>query len=308
MNRGLLGTVAGAVVAVVLLLSSYYIVHPSERALILQFGSPIRAVDDPGLYFKLPFVQNVVYFDKRVLNFDAPSQEVPTLDQNQVIVDAFARFQIVDPLLFFQTVNNEDGIQVRLTSIISSNLRRAIGDVPMSTILSAHRADLMQQITRQVSAATASFGIKVIDVRMKRVDLPAANSEAIYRQMQTQREQVARKTRAEGQAKAVTLKADADKQQVIIVADARRQADILHGEGDAAATGIYAAAFGRDPAFFDFYRSLQAMGTALTEGGTTYVGPPDGDFFRYFRSESGLPGAAGPTKAGQAGAASSASP
>ena len=183
MNRGLLGTAVGVIAAFLLLYSSYFVVHPSEWALVLQLGKPVRVIPGvappdaldpdvgPGLYFKIPMVQNVVYLDKRVLNFDAPSEEVPTVDQNQVIVSAYARFQIIDPLLFYQTVSNEDGVQARLKPIISSNLRRALGDVSMATILTSHRADLMHQITRQVNLEAQSFGIKVIDVRMKRVDL-----------------------------------------------------------------------------------------------------------------------------------------
>jgi len=318
-NRALLGTIVGAIVAFLLLYSSYYVVHPNEWALVLELGKPVRVVPvpdwsnatfdplspdvGPGLYFKLPFVQNVVYLDKRVLNFDAPSEEVPTVDQNQVIVSAYARFQIINPLLFYQTVGNEDGVQARLKPIISSNLRRALGDVSMATILTSHRADLMRQITKEVNSEAQSFGIKVIDVRMKRVDLTQENAEAIYKQMTTQRQQVAINTRATGQAQATELRAEGDKQQVIILAEAKRQAEVLHGEGDATATALYAAAFGRDPAFFDFYRTLQAMETALTDQSTTYVGPPDGDFFRYFRNENGAP-----AKAAPAGAASGTSP
>jgi modulator of FtsH protease HflC len=298
-HRGLVAAVVAIAAAVILLFSSYYIVYPSEWTLVLQLGKPVRVAPDPdtqgalvpgagsGLYFKIPFVQNVVYLDKRVLNFDAPSEEVPTLDQIQVIVSAYARFQIVNPLLFYQTVNNEDGVQARLRPIISSNLRRALGDVPMATILTSHRADLMKQITQQVDMEARQFGIKVIDVRMKRVDLTPDNAEAIYKQMQTQRQQLATEYRAKGQADAVAMRADADKQQVIILANAHQQSDILRGQGDAEATSIYAEAYNKDPAFYDFFRSLLAMSTALTGETTTYIGPPGGDFFRYFLSRDG---------------------
>lgn len=314
MNRSLLGTIVGLVVAVLMFSSSYYIVHPSEWALVFQLGAIVRVVPDPqqpdplnpdvgpGLYFKVPLVQNVVILDKRVLNFDAPPEEVPTLDQNQVIVSAYARFQIINPLLFYQTVNNEDGVAARLRPVISSNLRRALGNVPMAAILTSQRAALMQQITRQVDQESQQFGIKVIDVRMKRVDLTQANSEAIFEQMRTQRQQVATETRAQGQAQATERRAEGDKQQVIILANARKQSEILRGEGDAEATAIFAAAFGKDPAFFDFYRSLQAMGTALDDGSTTYVGSPESDFFRYFRNEAGT-APAGKASTGGTGAA-----
>jgi modulator of FtsH protease HflC len=296
MNRGVIGGIVAVIVGVILLQSSYFIVHPFEWALVLQFGSPVRPIENPGIYFKLPFVQNVVYFDRRVLNFDAQSDEVPTSDQKQVIVSAFARYQIVNPLLFYQTVNNEEGVQLRLGAIISSNLRQVLGREPMSSILTAQRAVFMRDIASQVDADAQSFGIRVIDVRMKRVDLPLANSQAIFGRMKAQREQAARKIRAEGQAAGVTLKAEADKQEVVIVADARRQASILRGQGDAQSTSIFAAAYGRDPAFFDFYRSLQAMTTGLNGESTTYVGPPDGDFFRYFLKDTGP--AAAPAQAG----------
>lgn len=305
-QRGLIAAIVIVIAGFILLSSSYYIVDPKEWTLVLQLGKPVRVAPDPGasdalvpgtgsgLFFKIPFVQNVVYLDKRVLNYDAQSEEVPTLDQNQVIVSAYARFQIVDPLLFYQTVNNEDGVVARLRPIISSNLRRALGDVPMATILTNHRAELMKQITQQVDSEARQLGIKVIDVRMKRVDLSPDNAEAIYKQMQTQRQQLAAGFRANGQAQAVALRADADKQQVIILANARQQSDILRGQGDAEATNIYAQAFGKDPVFFDFYRSLLAMTTALTGDTTTYVGPPDGDFFRYFLSRDGVKPPPGP--------------
>lgn len=286
MNRPLVGIIVGAVVAAILLLSACYIVQPSERALVLQFGSPVRVDANPGLYFKIPFVQNVVFFDGRVLNYDAPSEEVPTVDLKQVDVSSFAVYRIVNPLLFYQSVNNEIGVQGRLGAIMSANLRQVLGNVSMAAILTQQRAQFMQEIARRVNADTKSFGIEVIDVRIKRVDLPPANSQAIFRRMQTQREQEARKIRAEGQKDAVTLRAEADKQAVVISANARKQSEILRGEGDGAASTIYAAAYGRDPAFFDFYRSMQALETALPSTTTSYVGPADGDFFRYFLGNS----------------------
>jgi membrane protease subunit HflC len=295
MNKTLVGSIVAAVAALVLVLSSYYIVHPYERALVLQFGNPVRSVDEAGIYFKTPFVQNVVYFSNKVLNFDAGGEAMPTLDQKQIIISAFARFRIVDPLVFYQKVANEVGVQERLRPIISSNLRRALGDIPMASILTSQRAEFMQEIARQVNIEAQTFGIKVIDVRIKRVDLPEENSQAIIRRMQSQREQEARKIRAEGQKEAQTLRAEADKQAVVIVADANRQSEILRGEGDAQATEIYTAAYGRDPAFFDFYRSMQALTTALGGDTTTHVGAPDGDFFRYFLKQNDLPaGAAKP--------------
>ena len=304
MNRPLIAVVVGATVAAILLVSACYIVLPSERALVLQFGNPVRVDASPGFYFKIPFVQDVVFFDGRVLNFNPPSEEVPTVDLKQVDVSAFAVYRIVNPLLFYQTVNNEAGVQGRLGAIMSANLRQVLGNVSMAAILTQQRAQFMQEIARRVNGDTRSFGIEVIDVRIRRVDLPPANSQAIFRRMQTQREQAARKIRAEGQKEAVTLRAEADKQQVIIVANARKQGEILRGEGDAQATAIYSGAYGRDPAFFDFYRSMQALTTALPANTTTYVGPADGDFFRYFLGRSYNPAPA----TGSGAAASSTSP
>jgi modulator of FtsH protease HflC len=278
-----------AVVVIVIALSSMFVVNQYEIALVLQFGQARRVIDEPGLKFKVPFVQNVVFFDKRVLNFDTPSEEVPTVDQKQLIVEAFAKFRITDALLFFQTVNNEQGVQARLRSIITSNLRRALGDVPMAVILTDRRPQIMKDMTVTVNQQAEGFGIKVLDVRVKRIDLPLENSKAIFRRMQTQREQEARRIRAEGGRDAQTIKAEADKEQVVIRAEARQKAEILRGEGDGTATATYNAAYGRDPAFFDFYRSMQALTNGLPGDNTTYVGPASGDFFRYFGGEAGKP-------------------
>jgi membrane protease subunit HflC len=306
MNRPLIGIVVGVVIAAILLLSACYVVQPSERALVLQLGNPVRVDERAGLYFKIPFVQNVVFFDSWVLNYDAPAEEVPTVDLKQVDVSSFAVYRIIDPLLFYQTVNNEAGVQARLGAIISANLRQVLGNVSMAAILTQQRAQFMQEIARRVNNDTKSFGIQVIDVRIKRVDLPPANSQAIFRRMQTQREQAARQIRAEGQKDAVTLRAEADKQAVVIVANARKQGEILRGEGDGTATAIYAGAYGRDPAFFDFYRSMQALTIALPRDTTSYVGPADGDFFRYFLGNSYNPEAPPTPGAGNAGAGSGA--
>ncbi|HXV26292.1 MAG TPA: protease modulator HflC [Alphaproteobacteria bacterium] len=272
--------------ALILFLSSIFTVHQSEQALVIQFGEPQRRVDEPGLHFKLPLIQEVVYFDKRVLDFDARSEEVPTLDQKQLVVDAFARFVIVDPLKFFQTVNNEQGIQSRLATIISSNLRRVLGEVQMSRVLTEERASLMRNIRESVNKEAAGFGVDVVDVRIRRVDLPEENSQAIFARMKTQREQEARRIRAEGGKEAQVVRAEADKQQRVIVAEARRRSEILRGEGDAESTRVYAEAFGRDIEFFDFWRSMQALSRGLPGNTTALVGSPQGAFFRYFQSSA----------------------
>ncbi|MFZ5790776.1 MAG: protease modulator HflC [Pseudomonadota bacterium] len=288
MNRiSTVGLLIAFLIAVVLLLSSTFTVSQWQQALVLQFGEPRRVVEQPGLHFKLPFVQNVIYFDKRVLNLDLAPAEMPTNDQKQVVVDVYAKYRIVNPLKFYQVVRDETGLRGRVGPIISANLRAEIGKVPMAEMLTERRADFMRSITEAVNRASLSYGVNVMDVRMKRVDLPEENSQAIFRRMQTQREQEARRFRAEGQRDAEALRAEADKQKVVILSDARRQAEIRRGEGEAEATRIYNDAYGKDPAFFDFYRSMQALSQGLNGENTTYVGPPAGDFFRFFGSESG---------------------
>jgi membrane protease subunit HflC len=290
MNRsGLLGAGIGILILLVIVFSSMFTVGQAEQALVLRFGRVVRPVADAGLHFKIPLVENVVFFDRRVLDFDAEAQEVPTLDQKQLIVDAFARYRITNPLRFFQSVNNEIGVQARLASIINSNLRRVLGDVPLLTVMTPERAALMQRITTLVDNEAATFGIKVLDVRIKRVDLPEENMEAVIRRMQTQRGQEALKIRAEGDKESRRIHADADMQERVIIAEAKRTAEITQGQGDAEAAQTYNEAYGKDPKFFDFWRSLQALTKALPKDTTTFIGAPDGDFFRYFSSQTGMP-------------------
>jgi len=289
MNRGMrLGAAIGALILLIIISAALFTINPAEQAIVLQFGKPIRPVDQPGLHFKLPLIQTVSYFDKRVLDFDAESQEVPTLDQKQLVVDAFARYRILDPLLFYQPVNNELGVEARLGSIINSALRSVLGDVPLLTVLTPERAALMRRTTEIANREAQGFGIKVLDVRIKRVDLPEENTQAIIRRMQTQRGQAARQIRAEGEKESRRIHADADMQERVILAEARKQGEITQGEGDAEAQRIYNAAYGKDPKFFDFWRSMQALTRGLPQGTTTYVGAPAGDFFRYFSSEDGV--------------------
>ena len=284
--------IAGVIVAIaviVVALSSMFVVNQYQIALVLRFGEARRVIDEPGLKFKIPFVENYVVFDKRVLNFDTPSEEVPTVDQKQLIVEGFAKFRITNALLFYQTVRDELGVQARLRSIISSNLRRALGDVPMAVVLTDRRPQIMKDMTVAVNKQAEGFGINVLDVRVKRIDLPLENSKAIFARMRTQREQEARRIRAEGVRDAQTISAEADKEKVVILAKASQQSEILRGEGDGTAAATYTAAYGRDPVFFDFYRSMQALTAGLPANNTTYVGPANGEFFRYFGGEAGKP-------------------
>ena len=269
----------------VIVASSTFVIREDEQALVLQFGDPRREVKEAGLNFKVPFIQDAVYFDKRVLDFDASAAEVPTLDQKQLVVDSFARYRIVDPLKFYQTVVFEANAEAQINNIISAALRDAFGQELFTLLMTEKRALLMVGVTKTVDLAARNLGIEVVDVRIKRVDLPEENSQAIFRRMQTQREQEARGIRAEGDKKAREIRADADKQQRVIVAEAKKTSEILRGEGDAVATKLYNQAFGNDRDFFDFYRSLQAMRKGLTGESTSYVGPPRGEFYRFFKGE-----------------------
>ncbi|HUC62686.1 MAG TPA: protease modulator HflC [Alphaproteobacteria bacterium] len=293
---GLLGAGIGVLVLLIIVFSSMFTVNQAEQALVLRFGKVVRPIEEPGLHFKIPLVENVVYFDRRVLDYDAATAEVPTLDQKQLIVDAFARYRIVNPLRFFQTVNNEAGVEGRLASIINSAVRRVLGDVPLLTVMTPERAALMQRMTKLVDSEASSFGIHVLDVRIKRVDLPEENMEAVIRRMQTQRGQEALKIRAEGDKESRRIHADADMQERVIIAEAKRQAEITMGQGDAEAAETYNEAYGKDPKFFDFWRSMQAMTKAMPKDTTTFVGAPEGDFFRYFNAESGTPETTAPGK------------
>lgn len=282
--------VAGLVFVILLLIvigSTAFTVRETEQVLVLRFGEPQRVIQEPGLNFKVPFLDTATFYDNRVLDYDAPSQEIPTADQKQLIVNAFARYRITEPLQFFQTVGTELGMQQRFNSLINTSLRNALGDVELSVVLTPERARLMEEFTASVAEEASTFGIEVVDVRIKRIDLPQDNSQAIFNRMRTQREQEAKLVRAEGDKEAQRITAEADKRQRVIVAEAERLAEILRGEGDAEAQALFNAAYGKNPKFFDFWRSMQAMQRGLSGESTTYVGPPDSDFFRFFREEQG---------------------
>ncbi len=272
-----------AAVAAIVMSMALFTVEQREQALILQFGEFKRQVSEPGLYAKIPFLQNVLRFDRRLLDFDAPAEEVIASDQKRLVVDAYARYRIVEPLRYYQTVGDERLLRPRLAAIINSNIRRVLGQVPLQAAISDERAALMRQITDSTRVESAAFGIEVKDVRIKRADLPTANSEAVFRRMQTEREQEAAELRAEGNRASLTIRAEADRERVEILAEAERDAQILRGEGEAESNRIFADAFGRDPDFFGFYRSMQAFQEALGSDGTTMVLSPDSDFFRCFR-------------------------
>jgi membrane protease subunit HflC len=293
MNRAFLTAAAVVVVGLVIVaMSALFTVNQAQQALVLQFGEPIRPADQPGLHLKIPFVQNVVYFDKRLLDFDADAQEVIMADQKRLVVDAFARYRIVNPLLFFQAVGNEANMRARLSAIVNSSLRNVLGSVPFSAVLTARRAELMHQIKQSVENEAKSFGVDIVDVRIMRADLHPDNSAAIYGRMQTEREREAKQERAEGSEIAQRIRAEAERERTVVLAEAQRQGQILRGQGDAEATRIFAEAFNRDPEFYAFYRSLQAYQKSLADGTATMVLSPDSDFFRFFRDLRGTDGAA----------------
>ena len=261
---------------------SIFVVKEINQAIVLQFGDPKRIIVKPGLNFKIPFIQNVVFLDKRILNLDTPPEEVIASDQKRLIVDAFARFQIVDPLKFYISVGNERVARSRLSTIINSRLRSVLGQQELQTLLSKDRTKQMALIQEGVNNEAANFGIKIVDVRIKRADLPQANSDAIFRRMQTEREREAKEFRAKGAEMAVTITSTADKEVTVILADAQKQSEIMKGEGDGQRNRIFADAFGQDPEFFAFYRAMQAYEKALIGGETSLVLSPDSEFFKFF--------------------------
>ena len=261
---------------------SIFIVKEVNQAIVLQFGDPKRILLKPGLNFKIPFIQNVVFLDKRILNLDTPPEEVIASDQKRLIVDAFARFQIVDPLKFYISVGNERVARSRLSTIINSRIRNVLGQQELQTLLSQDRTKQMALIQEGVNNEAENFGIKIVDVRIKRADLPQANSDAIFRRMQTEREREAKEFRAKGAEMAVTITSTADKEVTVILADAQKKSEIMKGEGDGQRNKIFADAFGQDPEFFAFYRSMQAYGKAFNAGETSMILSPDSEFFKFF--------------------------
>ena len=261
---------------------SIFIVKEVNQAIVLQFGDPKKIITKPGLNFKLPFIQNVVFLDKRILNLDAPPEEVIASDQKRLIVDAFARFQIIDPLKFYISVGNERVARSRLSTIINSRIRSVLGTQRLQTLLSEDRTKQMSLIQEGVNREAEKFGIKIIDVRIKRADLPQANSDAIFARMQTERNREAKEFRAKGAEMAVTITSTADKEVTVILADAQKKSEIMKGEGDGRRNKIFADAFGQDPQFFAFYRAMQAYEKALIGGETSLVLSPDSEFFKFF--------------------------
>jgi membrane protease subunit HflC len=266
----------------VVVFQSLFIVQEINQAIVLQFGDPKKIISKAGLNFKLPFIQNVVFLDKRILNLDNAPQEVIASDQKRLIIDAITRFQITDPLKFYISVGNERVARSRLSTIINSRIRGVLGTQELATLLSTDRTKQMAIIQSDVNKEAKSFGIEIIDVRIKRADLPPANSDAIYKRMQTEREREAKEFRAEGAEIAQKIRSTADKDVTVLLANANKKSEIMKGEGDGQRNKIFASAFGKDPQFFAFYRAMQAYETALIGGETSMVLSPDSEFFKFF--------------------------
>jgi len=270
------------VLIAVVIFQSLFIVQEISQAIVLQFGDPKKIISKAGLNFKLPFIQNVVFLDKRILNLDNEPQEVIAADQKRLIVDAIARFKIIDPLKFYISVGNERVARSRLSTIINSRIRGVLGTQELATLLSTDRTKQMSIIQNDVNTEAKNFGIEIVDVRIKRADLPPANSEAIYKRMQTEREREAKEFRAQGAEIAQKIRSTADKDVTVILAEANKKSEIMKGEGDGLRNKIFADAFGRDPQFFAFYRAMQAYEKALIGGETSLVLSPDSEFFKFF--------------------------
>jgi len=294
MNRRLLAIIGVVlVVAGILAMSSFFTVDQTEQALVLQFGQPRRVIREPGLWVKRPFVENVILYDTRVLDFEPPHEEVIVSDQKRLVADTYTRYRIVNPLQFYQTVGSEAGVRARLSALVSGSLRRVLGSVTLNDVLSNKRAAIMVQIRDDVAVQAKDFGIDVVDVRLRRADLPEENSQAIYARMQSEREQQARQYRGEGAEAAQNVRANAERERTVILAEAQRDAQRVRGDRDGQSIKIYADAFGQDKEFFAFYRSLQAYRDALNGKDTSFILSPEGNFFRFFGGWTGEAATAG---------------
>ncbi len=284
------GIIAVVVVAVLIVAySSLFTVFQTQQALVVRLGQPVRVVSEPGLNLKAPFINSVVYIDKRILDLEAPPQEVIASDQKRLVVDAFARYRIQDPLRFYQTLGSIAGANSQLSILLNSALRRVLGEVTFMHVVRDQRADLMSRIRELVDHEATSYGVQVVDVRIRRADLPEQNSQAVYQRMQTERQREAAEFRAQGAQRAQEIRSRADREVTVLVADATSKSEQIRGEGDATRNQIFAEAFNQDPEFFTFYRSMQAYERGLRQADTRMVLKPDSNFFRYFTNPSGKP-------------------
>jgi membrane protease subunit HflC len=307
MNRSLLIVVGIVIIALgIVAVSAAFIVRQTEQAIVLRFGDPKQVIQEPGLHFKIPFVDDVTYFDARILDYAPPQEEIIAADQKRLVVDSFARYRIANPLEFYKSVGTEISARARLAGIMSASLRRVVGSETLASVLSEERQDIIDRIRTDVNEAAIKFGIDVVDVRIRRADLPVENANAIYQRMQTEREREAKEFRAQGEEISLRIRARADRERTVLIAESQRQSQVLRGEGDSEAIRIYADAFGQDPEFYAFYRSMEAYRNALKADGTTMILSPDSDFFSYFKNFN--PAKPGPAAAAVAAPAAKALP
>jgi modulator of FtsH protease HflC len=276
-----------AVAALIVAYSSLFTVYQTQQALVIRLGQPVRVVSEPGLNVKAPFIDSVVYVDKRILDLEAPPQEVIASDQKRLVVDAFARYRIQDPLRFYQTLGSIAGANSQLSILLNSALRRVLGEVTFTHVVRDQRADLMSRIRELVDREAGTYGIQVVDVRIRRADLPEQNSQAVYQRMQTERQREAAEFRAQGAQRAQEIRSRADREVTVLVAEATSKSEQIRGEGDATRNQIFADAFNLDQDFFAFYRSMQAYEHGLKSNDTRMLLKPDSSFFRYFTDPSG---------------------
>ena len=276
-----------AIAALILAYSALFTVYQTRQALVVRLGEPVRVITEPGLNFKIPLIDSVIQIDKRILDLETPSQEVIASDQKRLVVDAFARYRINNPLRFYQTVSTIDGANSRLSTLLISALRRVLGEATFIQLVRDERPQLTQQIREQLDREAGALGIAVVDVRIRRADLPEQNSQAVYQRMQTERQREAAEFRAQGAQRAQETRARADRDVTVLIADATSRAEQIRGEGDATRNRIFADAFTRDTDFFAFYRSMQAYEAGLRHNDTRMLLKPDSEFFRFFTDPSG---------------------
>lgn len=310
MKAGISGIVALIILAAlaVVAYSSLFVVRQTEQALVVRLGEPVRVVTDPGLNFKLPFVDTVISIDKRILDLENPAQEIIASDQKRLVVDAFARYRIKNPLRFYQSVGSIQTANIQLATLLNSALRRVLGEVTFTNVVRDNRDDLMIRIRDQLDREADVYGISVVDVRIRRADLPEQNSQAVYQRMQTERQREAAEFRAEGAQRAQEIRSRADREATVIVAEANRKAEQLRGEGDGERNRIYAEAYGQDPDFFAFYRSMSAYEAGLKGDDTRFLLRPESEFFRYFGDAAGKRAPNGAPAAGSSTPSSPATP
>ncbi len=275
MRNNSLAIVAAIVVFVLVASQSFFTVHQTQKALVLQLGEPIDKVYGPGLHFKLPFVQNVVYFDARILDYDARSAEALTVDKKAIVLDNYARWRIANPLQFYRTMRTIPGAQARLDDVVYSQLRALVGGYTLTEVVSSHRAKIMEEVTKKVAGLMNGFGVEVVDVRIKRTDLPLENQRAIFGRMRAERERQAKQYRSEGVEESTRIRSDADRQRAVELAEAARKSEILRGEGDAIAAKTYADAFNKSAEFFEFQRGLEALRKSLRNNSRVIISQDD---------------------------------